>query len=238
MRELWQGFVDALYPLGCRLCGAALEQDTLGCAVHPLELDRAAPRCGTCAAELAPALPDGGLCPDCRRETPGFAGAVCVGSYRTALHDWLLAFKHGGRQDLALPLAALLAERLEETHAAGVLVPVPLHALRRFERGYDQAALLARELGRRTGMRVAQVLARRRATRPQGSPLSLSRAANVRDAFRVRRFSRRAVEGQHVWLVDDVLTSGSTADECARVLKRAVAESVRVAVIARATRPS
>lgn len=234
MLELWTGFVDALYPLTCRLCGTALETDTLACAAHPLELDRASPRCGRCAAELAPALPDGGLCPECRREGRRFERALCVGSYRTGLHDWVLAFKHGGRRDLALPLGALLAERLKESAATGLLVPVPLHALRQFERGYDQAGLLARELARRTGMRSCAALARTRATRPQGSALSLSREANVRGAFKVRRFARRAVAGAEVWLVDDVMTSGSTADECARVLLHAGAAQVGVAIVARA----
>ncbi len=232
--ELWTGIVEALYPLGCRLCGAALLEDTLACEAHPLELDRASPRCGRCAAELAPALPDGGLCPSCRREEPRFERVLCVGSYRSGLHDWLLAFKHGGRRDLALPLAALLAERLNEAGARGLLVPVPLHPLRQFERGFDQAALLAHELARRTGLRTRAALRRTRATRPQGSALSLSRDANVRGAFKVGRFGRRALAGQEVWLVDDVLTSGSTADECARVLLHAGASRVGVAVVARA----
>jgi ComF family protein len=234
MLELWTGIVDALYPLACRLCGAALEQDTLACAAHPLELDRAAPRCGCCAAELAPALPDGGLCPGCRREAPAFERALCVGSYRGGLREWVLAFKHGGRRDLALPLAALLAERLAEAGARGLLVPVPLHALRHFERGYDQAALLSHELARRTGLRHCAALVRRRATRPQGSALALSREANVRGAFGVRRLRRAALAGAEVWLVDDVLTSGSTTDECARVLRRAGALRVGVALVARA----
>jgi len=234
MFELRTGFLDALYPLGCRLCGAGLEIDTLGCAAHPLELDRELPRCGRCAAQLAPALPDGGLCPACRREPPRFERALCVGSYRSGLSDWLLAFKHGGRRDLAQALGALLAERLLERGARGRLVPVPLHPLRRFERGYDQAALLAGELARRTGMSTSAALRRARATRPQGSALSLSRAANVHGAFRLGPFARRSLAGQEVWLVDDVLTSGSTADECARVLLHAGAVSVGVAVVARA----
>jgi len=234
MLELWTGFVDALYPLGCRLCGAALGVDTLACAAHPLEIDLASPRCGRCAAELSPALPDGGLCPECRREGRRFERALCVGSYRTGLHDWVLAFKHGGRRDLAVPLGELLAQRLKESGATGLLVPVPLHALRQFERGYDQAALLARELVQRTGMQSCAALARTRATRPQGSALSLSRDANVRGAFRVRRLARRAIAGAEVWLVDDVMTSGSTADECARVLLHAGAAKVGVALLARA----
>ena len=234
MRELWTGFVDALYPLGCRLCAAPLERDTLSCAAHPLELDRASPRCGRCAARIAPALPDGEPCPGCRREPGHFERALCVGSYRGGLHEWVLAFKHGGRRDLAAALGALLAARLAEAGARGLLVPVPLHPLRRLERGYDQSALLAEELARRTGLRVCRALARTRATRPQGSPLSLSRAANVHGAFRVRRFRRRAIAGQELWLVDDVLTSGSTADECARVLLHAGAARVGVALVARA----
>ncbi len=241
MRELWTSFVDGLYPPQCHLCGGAADPESLGCAAHALELDRARPRCARCAAEIAPMLADGELCPECRREAPRFERALCVDSYRTRLAEWVLAFKHGGRRDLAEVLGALLAARLVEcgVHAAGdrprVLVPVPLHPLRRLERGYDQAALLARELARRTGIPLVPALRRTRSTRAQGSALAPVRHANVSGAFALRPFAARRLAGREAWLVDDVLTSGSTANECARVLERAGAVRVGVALVARAS---
>lgn len=105
-----------------------------------------------------------------------------------------------------------------------VLVPVPLHPLRALERGFDQAALLAAAASRTSGIPCLRALARSRATPPQGALGAGSRAHNVRGAFRAVRFrpwTARALLGREAWLVDDVLTSGATADECARVLKRA-----------------
>ena len=119
-----------------------------------------------------------------------------------------------------------------------VLVPVPLNALRRFERGYDQAWLLARAAGEECGLRVARALRRTRFTAPQGSSGTASRSANVAGAFDPRaRFlpDVRAVRGRECWLVDDVVTSGSTASECARVLRRMGAARVCVLAVARAS---
>jgi ComF family protein len=115
-----------------------------------------------------------------------------------------------------------------------VWVSVPLHPLRLLERGYDQAALLANELQRTSAVPTLRLLARTRATAVQGGPGSLSRAANVRGAFRGRRSAERLLAGRGVWIVDDVMTSGSTASECARVLRRLGASRVGVVCLARA----
>jgi predicted amidophosphoribosyltransferase len=107
------------------------------------------------------------------------------------------------------------------------LVPAPLHAARRRERGFDQAEWLARAVAARLGLDVAcGVLARRRATLPQGDPRVTSRSANVEGAFAVVRL--RAVAGRSVVLVDDVLTSGATARACAEQLLAAGARDVSV----------
>ena len=106
-----------------------------------------------------------------------------------------------------------------------VLAPVPLHRARLRQRGFDQAAWLARRVAARLRLRVAVgALARVRATRPQGDPLVTSRAGNVRGAFAVRRAG--AVDGRDVLLVDDVFTTGATARACARLLRAAGAQSV------------
>lgn len=160
-----------------------------------------------------------------------------------AARAWLLPFKHGGRRDLAVPLGDCLAGAwsaaqagtqgaLESSHPA-LLVPVPLHPARRLERGYDQAGLLAQELASKRLGPWAPLLQRRRSTVPQGAPDAPARGSNVRGAFVLRR-GAPALGGVHVWLVDDVLTSGATASACARVLRRAGAARVGVLCVARA----
>ncbi len=115
------------------------------------------------------------------------------------------------------------------------VVPVPLHRWRRLERGYDQAALLAKALADELGLAQVRALARTRATAPQGAPGAVSRAANVRGVFALQSArTARAVRGAQIVLVDDVLTSGATATACARVLRRAGARRVVVACLARA----
>ena len=165
---------------------------------------------------------------------------MALGDYREqpALRDWVLAFKHGGRVDLARPLAEALSD---VARSAGVfadprarLVPVPLHPRRRLERGYDQAARLASELERASGLERIGALRRARDTPPQGEPGSSSRLANVRGAFAARSRRARSVSGRAAWLVDDVVTSGATAAECARILRGMGATEVGVLALARA----
>ncbi len=252
--------IDAVWPARCALCSAADAGDGLGCAEHRFETGLEGPRCGRCAAAIASALADGEKCSTCRARAPSFARVAALGAYRAAANaQWLLALKYGGRAELATPLGALLATRLSleprDTRSAAptVLVPVPLHLARRIERGYDQAWLLARACGETAGLPVLRVLRRTRATSVQGAIDTSSRSANVRGAFAPRwhaRFARRwsqrgvfphlspralprTVAGADVWLVDDVLTSGSTASECARALRRLGARSVSVLCVAR-----
>jgi ComF family protein len=180
----------------------------------------------------------GGICARCRREPRGYRRLIAGGSYRApaALREWILAFKHGGRRELARPLAAFLAEtwvREGGPPPGALLTSVPLHPLRGLERGYDQARLLAEELAEHLGLACVSALRRRRWTPPQGAPGASSRAANVAGAFELvaRRAARLA--GRSVWLVDDVVTSGATARACAEVLRLAHAREVSVLALAR-----
>ncbi len=234
-------FVEAVWPSRCALCDAADAGDGLGCAEHRLACELEGPRCARCAAAIAPMLPEGERCPDCRARAPAFASVAALGEYRAlATAAWVLALKYGGRPDLAEPLGQLLAARLAlEPPAAEprVLVPVPLHPARRIDRGYDQALWLARAAGRHACLPVVRALRRTRATPVQGALGTVSRAANVRAAFAAARFPpgrARRVAGKEAWLVDDVVTSGATAGECARVLRRLGAARVRVLCVARA----
>jgi ComF family protein len=135
---------------------------------------------------------------------------------REALH----AFKFAGKSSLAGPLGDLLAEvgaALLPREDVDCLVPVPLHPLREAERGFNQSLLLARRVSRRWGIPVADgVLKRVRVTRPQTDLSARERRANVRGAFAFRR--AEAMAGAHLLLIDDILTTGATVSECARVL--------------------
>jgi ComF family protein len=234
-----QEFLEAVFPERCVVCGVGVSLPG-PCARHRLESTETAPRCGRCAGRLGRGLPDGYRCDACFRCPPAFVRALVLGDYGpdSPLRDWVLAFKHGGRADLAGPLGAALALVLSTSEPEGpvrpapVLVPVPLHGLRRLERGYDQALLLARSAGRAGAWSVQGALRRRRWTQPQGSVGTGSRRANVAGVFRARK--RAALAGRDVWLVDDVLTSGATVSECARVLRRAGAARVGVLAVARA----
>jgi len=131
--------------------------------------------------------------------------------------------------------AALSARGLKSP----VLVPAPSHLARRVERGRDLAALLAGAAAIGTGGELVLGLRRARPTRSQGDPLVVDRRRNVRGAIALSRIGRRlSLVGRDVWVVDDVLTSGATASECARALHRAGARRVGVCVLARAMRPT
>ena len=237
-------WIDAVFPPLCPLCGKEEPGDGLGCGEHRLPLAPEGPRCGRCAGALPSAIADGERCADCRIDPPSFTRTIVLADYRAqpAVRDWVLALKHGRRPDLALSLGRALGARLAELGPTGdepspVLVPVPLHPLRRLERGYDQALLLARAASEVAGFPVVRALRRARCTAVQGSLGAPSRTANVAGAFRERpiwpRASRR-IAGRACWLVDDVVTSGATASECARALKRLGAARVGVLAVARA----
>ena len=185
-------------------------------------------RCGT------PQSVDG-LCALCRQHPPRFTYARAAARYGGVVREAIHAFKFGGRRSLAEPLADLVAGlglSALPGPAPDLLVPVPLHRRRERERGYNQALLVARRLERAWGIAVSNdALARPGATAPQVDLDAAARRRNVRGAFSVVKPA--VVEGRHVVLVDDVLTTGATAAECARTLARAGASVVGVLTIAR-----
>jgi ComF family protein len=201
-----------------------------------------APFCDTCGAPFDYDLGLGARCPACSREPPGFdhARAACV--YDDPVSDLILKLKHADRTDLselfARWIARAAADRLPRIDG---VVPVPLHRWRLMRRRYNQAAEIGRRLAREARLAYwPDALVRSRSTASQGGRSGDARRANVAGAFAVPRGWRGRVRGRRVLLVDDVLTTGATAEGCARALKAAGAVCVDVAVIARVgqlTRP-
>lgn len=227
--------VGFIWPPRCWLCGAGIEglvRRDPWCTEHQLTDRSGGATCVRCAADLPPGMGPRSVCAGCRRRAPAFAQVAAPLAYRDpAARAAILAFKHGGRRDLCAPLARALSAGLSEGPSPfDLLVPVPSHPSRILARGYDPPALLAAELELAGLGQRASVLRRVRATPPQGSPGAPARHGNVRGAFR----SVARLGGEAVWLVDDVVASGATADACARTLREAGAGRVEVLALARA----
>ncbi len=175
------------------------------------------------------------VCVNCRGRAFHFECAVAVMQSRGVLRDLIHRLKYNGELWLAEPFGDLLEQGLEDERLEGenfdAVVPVPLHPLRRREREFNQAEILGRELARRRGWLFFDVLRRTRYTVTQTHFDRRRRMQNLRDAFTMRHDA--VVQGKHLLLVDDVLTTGSTLDECARVLLEAGAQSVRALTVAR-----
>jgi len=238
--ELARELGAALYPPVCWLCRRARAVDGFGCVEHALHgagFDPAEPRCSGCRERLPSGVREG-PCATCRRRGRGYRELHAIGPYRPggALSQWILAFKHGGRVDLARPLGLVLAGLVPDALAGSVLVPVPLHFLKRLERGHDQARLLAEAVHAITGLAIAAALVRTRWTAPQGDPSAPSRSANVAGAFALRRGAGSTLRGRRVLLVDDVVTSGATVAASAEILRAAGVLEVSVLALARAER--
>jgi len=187
--------------------------------------------CGTPFENTFP-LDEEGRCALCRHGLRGFDEAYCYGPYEGLLREWVHLFKYCRVKTMAGPLVELLASALPRHELLDCVVPVPLHWRRRWERGFNQAELLARGIARKWHIPVVRALRRVRHTPTQTSLSNTARRKNVTAAFACRR----PLEGQRVLLVDDVLTTGATAAVCAAALRRSGAARVVLLTAARADR--
>jgi len=203
-------------------------------------LDRFAapvPRCRRCALPLAAPV---AVCGTCLTTAPPFDAALAAVDYRPPWDRLVTAFKFHGALDLAAVFADAIvgAERRRAAARPALVLPVPLAPARGRERGYNQAWELARRVARRLDL-VAEpdLLLRLRETAHQLALPLVERAGNVRGAFAVEPRRRAELRGRHVAVVDDVMTTASTAAEIAGVLKQAGAATVEIWVLARTPRP-
>lgn len=236
-----RGLLDLIYPPLCILCREPVSDPDSLCPECWRELHFIDdPVCAVCGLPFEIDAGQDTLCAACIAHPPSFDRARAILRYDDASKKPILALKHADRLDLVPAFGHWLERSGRSLLAASeMVVPVPLHRLRLWNRRYNQSAELARGLARLAGIPSEPlVLHRLRATPSQGTmPSAQARRRNVRGAFAVPKTYRRTVEDKRVLLVDDVLTTGATVNACARALKRAGAASVFVLALARVVRP-
>jgi len=242
-----EGFADLLLPAVCGACGRGGPLDGGLCGRCRLELlslvsVSSCPRCGGSLGPNIPTRPDG--CGQCHSTLPRFARTYRLGPYAGCLRHAIRDLKYRRHLQLRGHLTHLLAERIRaggdvqdaQTRRPDVVLAIPMHWLRRLGRGFDHAHAIAAGLARELDLPLGCELVRIRNTPPQVHLPRTRRLQNVRGAFAVR--SPAAVAGADVLLVDDVTTTGATADEAAKTLLAAGAQSVTLAVLAKAEPPT
>ena len=219
--------IDYALPPRCPGCGAVTQADHLFCVDCWQALDfLGPPACAACGAPFAIDPGAGAVCGACLAAPPEIDGMRAAVAYGEIARSLALKLKYGGRPGVARTLA-LQMRRLVEGEADALLVPVPLHRWRLWRRGYNQALLIARALARETGLALApDLLERCRATPMLRGLGPAERRKVVKGVFRVRAARSALVKGRAVILVDDVYTTGATANACAKALKAAGATSV------------
>ncbi len=239
MPDLLDTLLHWIYPVDCLACQGPAADRRLPSfcrpcweSIRPIE-GPVCPRCGRpFESGLALAHSPRHLCRHCRERPPKFDRALSPYRYEGVLEQAIHLYKYRRRPTLAVPLAKLALVWADRLPPADLVMPVPLHPSRLREREFNQALLLADRIACSLGLPLAfEYLMRVRATRPQTELDRTERARNVRRAFAVRETAD--LKGRRVLLVDDVLTTGATVNECARALRRAGVKAVSVLTLAR-----
>ena len=235
--ELFRAAVSLLYPATCAVCGKNVRTGEYLCDGCEGKIVRiVSPFCQTCSEPFEGSINSAFSCANCAHRTIYFDAAVAAYRGRGIVRDVIHEFKYNRQMHLRHLVARWLRAALDDKrladHTFDVTVPVPLHPARQRERGFNQASLIAELLSAQTSIPCRSLLKRIRYTTTQTALDRSQRMENLHNAFRLRK--NADVRGLRVLLVDDVLTTGSTLSECARVLKRAGATSVRAATAARA----
>jgi ComF family protein len=237
-RALIRPVLDFALPPRCPGCGTVTDAPHIFCIACWSRLDFLGdPCCARCALPFAFDSGPDALCGRCIAEPPAYDRMRAAVAYGEISRKVALKLKYGGRPGVAETMARFIARHLDGAGEGALLAPVPLHRWRIWRRGYNQSALIASALAKRAGIEVRLDLVERvKATPPLRGMNPRERRETLRGAFRVNPRHREAVKGRAVVLVDDVYTSGATANGCARMLKRAGAARVDLLCWARVVR--
>lgn len=237
MNAIVEAILNNLLPRHCVMCGCSSGPDNL-CAACATGLPRVSHACRQCGLPLL--LPADLFCSNCLTRSPPWDYATAALVYRFPVDQLVCQFKFGRNLACGQILSRELVSAVRHNSGAlpGCILPVPLHRLRHYTRAFNQADILARNLGREFAIPVVgSILRRRRHTRAQSGLDAEARKDNTRGAFECRIPANRQAAFHHVALVDDVMTTGATLAECTNALKKAGAETISVWVAARAPQP-
>lgn len=228
---MWRGLLDLLLPRRCCGCGA-VEAETPFCAECRVLVERVPPWVCVGCSRVLPEARGSSRCSGCAAEPPPYAELLAPFVYGGPVATAIRRLKYRGGREVARLLAPFLAEAAKQgVDGDAIVAPIPLHAERRLLRGYDQALLLALELSRTLRLPCkAELLVRTRRTEPQVGAGREGRGANLRGAFQASPLAA----SRKVLLVDDVVTTASTARAAAEALRDAGAGEVWVIALARA----
>lgn len=230
-------FCSLLYPPRCEYCSRTIPARLYLCESCEASASKVLkPRCTVCSQPFHGEIMGEFTCPSCQERKLHFDCAVTPYQSRGIVRELIHRFKYQGEFHLRHQLGrwichGLADERLSAGPPAHLILPVPLHPTRQREREFNQAAELAKIVSQFSGIPFLDGLRRTRYTTTQTRFDRLHRMENLRNAFSLRK--NTDVRQKHIILIDDVLTTGSTLEECARVLRRAGAASVRCLTIAR-----
>ena len=235
--ELFEAAASLLYPPVCTVCGGRTRAGEYLCARCEAKAMRiVAPFCQQCSEPFEGGIASVFTCANCAHREIYFDAAVAAYRGRGIVRQIIHEFKYGRQVHLRHLVARWLCAAFDDERLSGrqfgIIIPVPLHPTRQRERGFNQASLLAQLLSAELPVPCKPLLKRIRYTTTQTALDRAERMENLHNAFRLRK--KADVRGLDVLLIDDVLTTGSTLSECARVLKRAGALSVHAATAARA----
>lgn len=237
--SLWNKTLNIILPPRCAGSGVVVDAPGM---VSPAFWSQLSfidnPFCETCGVPFGFGSTVGTICAACIDEEPEFTRARSAVVYNDASRKLVMGFKYGDRLHAVQTFVPWMSRAGEALIAeADIVIPVPLHFRRLWQRRFNQSAILGEMLAKRSGIAFApDALTRKRYTVKQKGLSRKERHANVRGAFAVQEKAKEQLRGKNVLLVDDVFTSGATLNECARVLKKAGMAQVYVLTIARVTR--
>jgi ComF family protein len=228
--------LPAAMPSTCALCGIA-DQEAICSGCHHQFFDRPIHRCMQCATPLADTSAT--ICGECLKQPPAFDATIVAADYAPPIDQLVLALKFGSRLALAPLFARMLRDAILQARTQNAILPtcitaVPLGSQRLVDRGFNQALEIAKPLSRSLGIKlVPQLTSRLRDTNAQAMLHPDERHKNIRNAFVVSHHLIDSIKGQHIGVVDDVMTTGETLNELAATLKRFGATRVTNFVFAR-----
>ncbi len=241
-KGLWgriaESAAEMLFPSGiyCISCGSMIDRgrtyslcDACAAKIHWIN--------GKCCVKCGKALSDtyrGNICYDCISERHDFIRGFSCMTYGIAERNMILSFKYGDRGYMGREFGDIMYDRIScEDIEADVIVPVPLHSKRQRKRGYNQTEIMAARLSRLTGIPLdSRSLVKIRETKPLSGMNIAERAMAVEGAFEVREWRKSGLEGKNILLVDDIYTTGATADACSRAMLSAGAAGIFVLSLA------